>query len=379
LSRGPEIVVTSLDTGKREVLIQGGQYPVYIPTGHLLYQQAQRLMAAPFDIDRLALAGAAVPVIDGIESTALSFAVSDTGLLVYRSGSPGPSALVWVDRKGGVTPLDAERQFYAHPRLSPDGRRIVVNVKGNLWIREVRARMMAQLTFEGGNFPVWTPDSLRVIYGRPRTTTGWDIFWKPADGSGAEQGLVTRVLDQTPAGASIASHSQLLAFKETTSDTSSDLWFRSMRDGTERVFLNGPAIEKTPTLSPDGRFVALVSNERGGDEVFIRPLTGEGLWRVSYDGGAEPVWAPTGELFYRHRDQMLVVDITTAPDLVVGTPRRLFEGPYILSEIEDRNYDVTPDGQRFLMIRAADPSEGTVRLNAVVNWFEELKRLVPTN
>jgi serine/threonine-protein kinase len=138
--------------------------------------------------------------------------------------------------------------------------------------------------------------------------------------------------------------------------------------------VNGPASERNASFSPDGQFVAYDSNELGRDEVFVRPVTETGgVRRVSYDGGIEPYWATNGELFFRSGDQMFVVAVKTRPELAVGVARKLFEGPYAYSGVEHRNYDVTRDGQRFLMVRRPNPAESTTRVNVVVNWFEELK------
>ena len=374
----PAVVARSLITGEQHVLVDGAQFARYVSTGHLVYSQTGRLMAVPFDVDRLAVAGAPVPLFDTgtITNANPTFAVADTGLLIYRSGLAGESTLAWVDRAGLVTPLRREMTGFLHPRVSPDGRRLVALRDGNLWAYDIALDVLSQLTFDGGSVPLFTPDSQHVIYGKVRAGTGWDIFWKPADGSGSEQGLVTRTLDQVPSGGSPSASGQL-AFSETSLDTASDIWLLSMKDKAERVFLRGPANEATTSFSPDEQFIAYVSNELGREEVFIRPLTGTGgVRRVSYEGGVEPHWASSGELFFRNKDQMLVADVTTQPQLTVSAPRRLFEGAYILSSIYDRNYDVTPDAQRFLMVRRADPAESTVRLNVVVNWFEQLKEAV---
>jgi hypothetical protein len=213
-----------------------------------------------------------------------------------------------------------------------------------------------------------------VIYGRARPGTGWDIFRKPADGSGSEQELVARPLDQVPSGGNPSLNSQLLPFAEWSLDTAADIHFLSMKEGAERVFLKSPEFELNASFSPDARYVTYVSTELGTPEVFIRPVTGEGgVRRVSAAGGVEPHWSPNGEIFFRNGTRVLAVDVRTQPDLVVGTPRTLFEGPYVLSAIWDRNYDVTADGQRFLMVRQPDAGDSTVRLNIVVNWHEELK------
>jgi hypothetical protein len=153
----------------------------------------------------------------------------------------------------------------------------------------------------------------------------------------------------------------------------------SLKDGSDSPFLKTAANEMNATFSPDARFLAYVSNSLGRDEVFIKPYKGQGdPRRVSVDGGVEPLWAPNGELFFRNGRRMLAARVTTQPKLDFDSPRTLFEGPYVLSSVQDRNYDVSADGQRFLMSHKADPSESTVRLNVVTNWLTELKNRVPT-
>lgn len=375
-TQGDALVVASLETGERRLTIEGTGFGRYVSTGHLVYLQGGRLMAASFDIGRLAAVGPAVPLRDiGRPFTdAEGFEGTDAGLLAYRSGSTGTSTLVWVNRAGVVTPFASTLRSFAHPRVSPDGRRIVAFRDGDLWIYDLARDSLSQLTFQGGNLPLWTRDGREIIYGRPRAGTGWDIFRKPADGSGSEQELVARPLDQVPSGGNPSLDGQFLPFAEWSLDSAADIHLLSMKDGADRVFLKSPEFELNASFSPDARYVAYVSTELGTPEVFIRPVIGEGgVRRVSAAGGVEPHWSANGEIFFRSGARVLAVDVRTQPDLGVGTPRTLFEGPYVLSAIWDRNYDVTADGQRFLMVRQADAGESTVRLNIVVNWLEELK------
>jgi serine/threonine-protein kinase len=369
------LIVTSLETGERRLTIEAAGFGRYVSTGHLVYAQEGRLMAVRFDIGRLEAEGPAVPVVDiGPPGDSLSFEGTDAGLLAYRSGSVGTSSLVWVNRAGVVTPFARALRGFVHPRVSPDGKRIVATRQDDLWVYDLARDSLSQLTFQRGSVPVWTPDGREVIYGRPRPGTGWDIFRKPADGSGSEQEFVVRPLDQVPSGGNPSLDGHLLPYAEWSLDGAADIHFQSMKDGADRVFLKSPEFELNATLSPDMRYVAYVSTELGAPEVFIRPLTGEGgVRRVSVGGGVEPLWSPNGELFFRNGTRVLAVAVKTQPDLVVGTPRTLFEGPYVLSAIWDRDYDVTADGQRFLMVRQADPDDSTVRINIVVNWLEELK------
>jgi serine/threonine-protein kinase len=375
-TRGNALIVASLETGERRLTIAGAEFGRYVSTGHLVYLQGGRLMAARFDIGRLAAVGPAVAILDinPPPADAADFEGTDAGLLAYRSGSTGTSTLVWVNRAGVVTPFARELRGFAQPRVSPGGQRVVASRENDLWIYDVPRDSLSQLTFQGGMNPLWTPDGREVIYGRARPGTGWDIFRKPADGSGSEQELVARPLDQVTSSGNLSLDGQLLPYAEWSLDAGPDIRFLSMEDGADRVFLKTAEFELNATFSPDMRYVAYVSTELGAPEVFIRPMMGAGgVRRVSVGGGVEPHWSPNGELFFRNGTSVLAVDVKTQPDLVVGTPRTLFEGPYVLSSIWDRNYDVTADGQRFLMVRQADADESTVRINIVVNWLEELK------
>jgi serine/threonine-protein kinase len=375
-TRGTAIVVASLETGERRLTIEDAEVGRYVSTGHLVYAQGGRLMATRFDIGRLAAAGPAVPLFDigSPSNDSVAFEGTDAGVLAYRSGSPGQSTLVWVNRAGIVTPFGRALRGFAHPRVSPDGQRIVASRANDLWLYDLPRDTLSQFTFQGGSIPLWTPDGREVIYGRARPGTGWDIFRKPADGSGSEQELVARPLDQVPTGGNPSLDGRLLPFAEWSLDTAADIHLLSMRDGADRVFVRSPEFELNASFSPDARYVAYVSTELSTPEVFIRPAVGEGgVRRVSAEGGVEPHWSPNGEIFFRSGTRVLAVDVSARPDLVVGTPRMLFEGPYVLSAIWDRNYDVTPDGQRFLMVRQDDAGDSTVRLNIIVNWLEELK------
>ena len=241
-TRGSALVVASLETGERRLTIEGPEVGRYVSTGHLVYAQAGRLMAARFDIGRLAAAGPAVPLLDiGPQSNdSVAFEGTDAGLLAYRSGSPGPSTLVWVNRAGVVTPFARTLRGFAHPRVSPDGQRIVASRGNNLWVYDLARDVLSQLTFQGGNIPLWTPDGREVIYGRARPGTGWDIFRKPADGSGSEQELVARPLDQVPSGGNPSLDGQLLPFAEWSLDGAADIHLLSMKDGADRVLREEP-------------------------------------------------------------------------------------------------------------------------------------------
>jgi Tol biopolymer transport system component len=174
---------------------------------------------------------------------------------------------------------------------------------------------------------------------------------------------------------------QLLAFVEVNPTTGYDIWVLRLSDRKAQPFLRTPFNESAPRFSPDGRWLAYVSDESGHWEIYVQPYPGPGgKWQISTEGGTEPTWNPNGhELFYRSGDKMMVVEIATQPSFTVGKPRVLFEGRYEPSPATSPNYDVSPDGQRFLMFKTAEASEATpTQINVVLNWFEELKRRVPT-
>jgi Tol biopolymer transport system component len=159
-----------------------------------------------------------------------------------------------------------------------------------------------------------------------------------------------------------------------------DVFTLPLKDGKLQPFLQTPADETAPRFSPDGRFIAYASNESGPFEIYVRPYPGPGgKWQISIDGGTEPVWNPKGrELFYRAGNKMMVVDVTTQGAFAAGKPKMLFEGPYVLSPRTSQDYDVSQDGQRFLMLKATEQGQGPSQINVVLNWFEELKQKVPT-
>jgi len=154
-----------------------------------------------------------------------------------------------------------------------------------------------------------------------------------------------------------------------------------MSDRKAQPFLQTPFNESVPRFSPDGRWLAYISNESGRYEVYVQPYPGPGgKWQISTDGGTEPVWNRNGrELFYRSGDKMMAVDIATQPSFVAGKPRMLFQGQYVPTNGTFPFYDVSPDGQRFLMLKPSEQSGAApTQINVVLNWFEELKQKVPT-
>jgi Tol biopolymer transport system component len=184
-----------------------------------------------------------------------------------------------------------------------------------------------------------------------------------------------------PAPNSWSSDGQFLAFNELNPNTGFDLGVLRLSDRKAEPFLRTPFNESAPRFSPDGRWLAYASDESGRYEIYVQPYPGPGgKWQISTEGGTEPMWNPNGrEMFYRSGRKMMAVDIATRPGFAAGKPRVLFEGEYVPTPLTFPNYDVSPDGQHFLMLKPAEAAEGAPsQINVVLNWFEELKRRVPT-
>jgi eukaryotic-like serine/threonine-protein kinase len=391
-----QVAVQLVGTGERRNLIQGGTSPHYALSGHLVYVQGGSLMAVPFDPQRLTVVGAAAPVVEGVMQSPVSggaqYSFSATGSLVYVSGGvhAAQNRLVWVNRNGTEQPLAAPARAYLNPRLSPDGQRVAVGITeqdSQVWLYDLSRETLTRFTFEGNSnqYPVWKPDGKRIAFQSNKEGVP-NLFWQLADGSGALERLTTSEDTQT---ANSWSPDGQLAFIEINPTTGWDIWVLQMGGpsaGTEQArkalaFLRTPFNESAPRFSPDGRWLAYVSDESGRFEIYVQPYPGPGgKWQISTEGGTEPVWNPNGrELFYRSGDKMMAVDIATQPSFAAGKPKVLFAGQYVPTPVTFPNYDVSPDGQRFLMLKPSDAAEAApTQINVVLNWFEELKQKVPT-
>jgi Tol biopolymer transport system component/predicted Ser/Thr protein kinase len=378
------VAVQFIATRERQGLVPGGTFPRYAPSGHLVYSQGGNLMAVPFDPRRMKITGAAVPVVEGVESRvsgATQYSISATGLLAYIPGGVqgAQRRLVWVSRNGAEQPLAAPVRAYESPRLSPDGRRLAVSAEGQIWLYDFSREILTRFTFEGtsNNRPVWTPDGKRIAFYSNKEGL-LNIFWQKADGSGGLERLTSSENTQVPH--SWSPDGQLLAIQNIDpSDVGLDIWIMRLSDRKAQPFLRTPFRKLTPRFSPDGHWLAYQSDQSGRDEIYVLPYPGPGGQRqVSTEGGTEPVWNPSGrELFYRNGDKMMAVAINTQPSFSVGKPQVLFERPYASVLVQVPNYDVSPDGQRFLMIKESEQvRHPATQINVVLNWTEELKHIV---
>jgi Tol biopolymer transport system component len=267
--------------------------------------------------------------------------------------------------------------------------------ESHIWLFDLARETLTRLTFQGNAnlLGAWTPDGQRIAFQSNKEGLP-NLFWQLADGSGGLERLTTSGYPQTPN--SWSPDGQLLVFIENTPTTGYDIWVLRMGEpspGSGQVpsassgqvrkaqpFLRTLFNESAPRFSPDGRWLAYVSDESGRYEIYVQPYPGPGgKWQISTEGGTEPVWNPNGrELFYRSGGKMMAVDIATQPGFAAGKPRVLFEGPYVPTPATLPNYDVTLDGQRFLMVKPSEQEAAPTQINVVLNWFEELKQKVPT-
>ncbi len=379
------IAVQQIDTGERRIVIEDGSYGRYLHSGHLLYVRGGSVLAAPFDLARLEVAGPAVPVLEGVRTERYGeayLAVSDDGSLLYAPGSAygNERVLVWVNQNGSVQPLALAKRAFALPRLSPDGQKLAVSINDggtfSIWLYDLRRETFSRLTSEKSSaFPIWSPDGKFIAFSSDALGP-MSIFRKPADGGAAEP-LTRAEYPQIPTAWSPDGAALLVT--EIHPTAAGDIFLLPLKGEHQPDFLvRTPNDEYNGVFSPDGGWLGFTSSESGGDEVYVRPYRGTaGKTQVSSGGADEPLWAPNGrELFYRNGNALMVVDVVVGTTFRAGKPRILFQGNFDHGPDGMNNYDITPDGQRFVMIKSEQESAPT-QINVVLNWFEELKRRVP--
>jgi Tol biopolymer transport system component len=379
------IAVLSFETGLWRTLLEEGTHPHYLSSGYVVYALAGTLQAVPFDLDRLEISGKPVQLLDGAATRfGADFSLAADGTLAYVPGDWGwpDRALVWVDRDGKIVDNTCQPRNYWWPRISPDGQRVAVTInsrrKGStdIWICELaRNNTLTRLTVDPAwdYFPIWTFDGKRVTYAATSQSTP-DLIEIAADGTGAPEWLLRKRPGIWPA--SWSPDGSILLFTEEHPDTNFDIWMFPTDGGEAEPWLQTSAFEGKPVFSPDGRWVAFQSDESGQHEVFVGSFPNIGQkYRISTDGGTEPVWAADGEeLFYRNGDKMMAVAVMTSREFSSAEPKLLFESKYSHSSAHSgASYDVASSG-RFLMITESE--QDLTQINVVINWAAEVKRLV---
>ena len=365
--RSSRIAIGDVTFGTYTVLDITGTSPLGVFEGKLLYLRSDgTLMAVPVDVRGRRVTGQALPVLEGVSvyaSGASRIAASNDGSLVYVTGV-NASRLVLADDHGAARPLfDAARNF-GHPRFSPDGQRIALDIIGKtteIWIYDLAARSLTPLTTGGNNDrPEWSPDGRRILYrsGRSGGTSG--LWWQASDGSGAADSLF-QTHDGPHAGV-LTPDGKTLVYRVTRAGSRRDIWQVGLGgDRTPRPIVATPFDETLPRISPDGRWLAYVSDESGELEIYVRPFPGPGgRWQVSAGGGSEPIWSRAGDrLFYRNGKQLLAAVISAAPAFSVKRRDLLFESD-LLTDNFHANFDVAPDGRRFVMLAPSGSPEQVV-------------------
>jgi serine/threonine-protein kinase len=400
------VAVLDLRTGQWRTLIPSGTQAAYVDTGHLVYLEGGAFWAVPFDVAALDIAGDPVPVIESVtrfipanEATA-NLAISNHGTLVYAPVEGGGTrSLVWVDRRGAEEPITAGQQPFMHPRLSPDGARVAVVTSGprgfEYWTWDFAVQRLTPLQFgPSGSFTVWSRDSRYLIFnpinspinsssGRTRLSR------RAVDGTGTAEPLTDG--DRTQRPVDISPDGRRIVFEQYTPTNSYDLMVLALDapstdPGRTSPLLDTAADERNASIAPDGRWIAYESNKSGRSEIYVRPFpnVGDAEHPITTEGGRTPVWSLAGgELFFVSGSGLMAVAVQTTPSLRVGNPTRLFEAQ---SRILDgrrlgntgRTFDVSRDGQRFLMLKGAAAADSALPSIVVVqNWFEELLAKMP--
>lgn len=428
------IYLGALDSKETKRLFAADSRGIYAPPGYILFSRADAIYAQPFDTGKLAITGEPIRVADGVASISVgtvggtgtnttstisrnaAFAVSETGILTYRTGAntsqPQTSGvadrtLTWFDRSGARTGQLGGPAAYAGLDLSPDGKQVAVHVHdaagGDDWYFDSTQTRMQRLTFDASQYnamPIWSPDSRQIAFGSKRNGK-WGIYIKPVDGSAKEELITESEVPKMPM--SWSPDGKIIVYWTSSPTTRGDIWMVPVGDRKPAAFLATPFDEQNPQISADGKWLAYTSNESGRNEIYIKPFPeGPGKWQISTDGGVWPRWRHDGkELFFASAPNLLAVDIHVmgasiqplAPHVLFGIPTNPAPA---LPDYSFHTYAASPDGQRFLMpqvgggataasgdladqlIAAADQNSSTVgsanAITVIMNWPQLAKK-----
>ena len=389
-----DIAVVSLKDHRRKVILEhAGMYPRYVGSGHLLYVTKGTLFVRPFDSERLEVKGAAAPLGEVASNPNLGygqFDLSRDGTFAYRTaGAEGLKSIQWLDSTGKMTPLGIPPAYYQYPALSPDGTHLVYTLSQasssqSLWIYDFERGSSNRLTSDTDSWPVWSPDGRFVVF-----QARGGIYWTRADGAGKPRRLVESKAIQLPtslaAGGKRMAYSQMLPGAEgeirtVAVESSSD---ELRLTGEPQVFLKTATGTAFATFSPDGRWLAYANAAGGRYEVFVRAFPDNGTQaQISNAGGVMPEWSRKGrELFYRTLDQrIMVADYTEEGGrFVVHQKPRTWSGKTLANTGLGRNFDLAPDGKRFVVLMPAEgpePRATQSHVMIVANFFDEVRRRV---
>ncbi len=364
--------------------IAAGTFAQYVEPGRVAIGLADgRLTVASIDVKRGVLTSTPVQVLQGVQQETtngtLQFAVSRSGTLLYQPIGGSSSGFVWVNRQGGQTPVDSSKMTTApNFALSPNGGQIAALMAGQIWVKQIASGVITRLSFDvtSPDRPAWTPDGRSVAFLASRNGRR-TAFMRRADGSDATHPATPGSTQLDEIAFDPLGRFAVLRTQGSSPGTRKILIVNPKVDSAPRVLLQSPYDHYAITLSPNGKWLAMVSAEAGTPEVHVRPFPSVDSVRfvVSIGGGVEPLWSRDGkELFYRNaRGDMFAVPVTTGAQFTFGAPKRLFIGTGLAMQQFYRGYDMHPDGKRFLMVNGggADASN----LSLILNWRDELDRL----
>ena len=387
VGEGDAIFVASLDTAFTPRVLANSGSSVDYANGHLLFAREQTLMAQPFDANSLEMTGDAFPIAERVYFESFTgrtaFSVSQNGILTYQTGmSSAGIRLLWYDRTGKQTGAINQSSVYHDLRLSSDGKRIAISQfdaksrNTDVWLYEMSRAVWTRFTFDPAveRWPIWSPDGGTILFASERKKR-FDLFQRASSGAGSEDLLLESNLQKFPSDWS--RDGKYIAYHADDPRTKSDIWILPMKGERKPfVFLQTEFNETRATFSPDGRWIAYQSDESGRLETYIRPFPGPGgKWQVSTNGGYRPRWRRDGkELFYLALDdKIMAAEIKLGSVTVdVGSARSLFQFRPFAGGGRDI-YDVTGDGQRFL-VASPGSEESSSPVTLVVNWTAEIKK-----
>ncbi len=394
-----DIAVYSTATGERKKLLSGGYFGRYLPTGHLVYMHEDTVFAVPFDVQRLQVTGSPAPILEGVSATTGSASVqisfSDNGTLVYVPGHGGFPlvAIYWMDRQGKFTPIREKPDNYYEPAFSPDGKRVALQINSDIWVDDLARDTLTRLTFDGNNrTPVWTPDGQRITYShfeKAGSVGAADLYWTNADGTGTPFRLTESRNRKFPS--SWHPNGKLLVYDQSAPDGKLSAFALTVegdertgwKTGENKLLMSSSFLESRWSFSPDGRWLAYMSNESGNWEVYVRAFPGAGgKWQISIAGGLNPKWSRgSKELFYSTPDNKIMV----APYTVSGQSfnpgqPQLWSSGQFTERLGMLNFDVHPDGKRVAVLKTPVGREELPpsKFAIVFNFFDELRHKVPS-
>jgi serine/threonine-protein kinase len=378
------VATRSLTTGVQRTLVPNGFDGQVVASGHLLFARGDSLYAAPFDAASQDLAGEAVALVEGVRTEVGNgvafFDAAPDGTLIYQPApKPEERSLVWIDRQGKIETIPTPRRAFQSPSLSPDGRRIAIEVaegpRSDVWIFEFSTGSFSRLTTTGlDGMPLWSADGQRLAYAARRDEER-HIMWQPLDGSSAPESLVqsrNRLWPSawTPGGKG-------LVFVEDPPTSLSDIKLLNLDDRTVTPLVAGPEAEMMPSLSPDGRWIVYNRFDKR-PHVMVRPFSGGAAREITPDGGGAPRWLANGrEIVSRTRTAFQTVRIQTVPEFSISQPEVLFPWRVFDSLLRPHSYDVAPDGSRFLFVHTEPTTVAPPGVAVVEHFFSELRRRAP--